>query len=165
MTVMERVQRWSSDVAHSFRSLSVYEAFERAIVLVLTLLIVMVVASATWRLAAAVLHLVVSSEFDPGNQKVFQSVFGMIFTVIIALEFKHSLLLNLMRQKSIVRVRSIILIAMLAMVRKFIIMDLTNAAAIEIFALSSAILSLGLVFWLVKDDDGLHQRKSEAATG
>ena len=149
---MTRLRRWPVEVARSFQALSLYEGFEHAVVLVLTMLIVLVVASATWRLAAAVFHLVVMSEFDPGNQKVFQSVFGMIFTVIIALEFKHSLLITLMRQESIVRVRSIILIAMLAMVRKFIILDLTSAAASEIIALSAASLSLGLVYWLVRHD-------------
>lgn len=77
----------------------------------------------------------------------------MIFTVIIALEFKHSLLIVLARQESIVRLRSIILIAMLAMVRKFIILDLGDAAATQLFALSAAILALGIVYWLVRDQD------------
>ena len=77
----------------------------------------------------------------------------MIFTVIIALEFKHSLLITLMRQESILRVRSIILIAMLAMVRKSIILDLTSAAAAEIVALSAAILSLGCVYWMVRGEN------------
>jgi hypothetical protein len=35
---------------------------------------------------------VVSDVFDPTDHVVFQTVFGMIFTVIIALEFKRSLL-------------------------------------------------------------------------
>ena len=50
----------------------------------------------------------------------------MIFTVIIALEFKHSLLVVLARRESVVQVRSVILIAMLAMVLKFIILDLAK---------------------------------------
>lgn len=77
----------------------------------------------------------------------------MIFTVIIALEFKHSLLIVLARQESIVRVRSIILIAMLAMVRKFIILDLGEPAGTELFALSTAVLALGIVYWLVREPD------------
>jgi uncharacterized membrane protein (DUF373 family) len=52
-----------------------------------------------------------------------------------------------------VRVRSIVLIAMLAMVRKFIILDIGEAQAAEVFALSTAILSLGLVYWLVREQD------------
>jgi uncharacterized membrane protein (DUF373 family) len=100
-----------------------------------------------------VVLLVFTDEFHPANQVVFQTVFAMIFTVIIALEFKHSLLIVLARQESVVRVRSIILIAMLAMVRKFIILDLGETAATALFALSAAILALGIVYWLVRDQD------------
>jgi uncharacterized membrane protein (DUF373 family) len=137
----------------SFVGLTLYERFEHAIVLVLTMLIILVVASATWHLAVTVVLLVFTDEFHPANQVVFQTVFAMIFTVIIALEFKHSLLIVLARQESVVRVRSIILIAMLAMVRKFIILDLGETAATALFALSAAILALGIVYWLVRDQD------------
>jgi uncharacterized membrane protein (DUF373 family) len=148
-----RLWRVLQDIAASFHGLTFYERFEHAIILVLTLLIVLVVASATWHLAAVVLALVVADAVQPTNQAVFQTVFGMVFTVIIALEFKHSLLIVLARQESVVRVRSIILIAMLAMVRKFIILDLGAAADQQLFGLSAAILSLGVVYWLVRDQD------------
>lgn len=97
---------------------------------------------------------------DPANQEVFQLVFGMIFTVIIALEFKHSLLVVLARQESVVRVRSIVLIALLAVSRKFIILDLKEAASSELFALAAAVLALGVVYWLVREQD-----RRVAATG
>jgi uncharacterized membrane protein (DUF373 family) len=148
-----RLANFFKNLGASFQSLTVYERFEHAVVLVLTVLIILVVASATWHLSVAVLLLVFTDAFNPANQAVFQAVFGMIFTVIIALEFKHSLLIVLARQESIVRVRSIILIAMLAMVRKFIILDLGEATGAELFALSAAILALGVVYWLVRDQD------------
>jgi len=137
----------------SFSGLSPYECFEHAVVLLLTGLIMLVVAAATLNLCWAVLLLTFTDELHPGNQAVFQAVFGMVFTVIIALEFKHSLLLVLARQESVVRLRSILLIAMLSMVRKFIILDLGETAAAELFALSAAILALGVVYWLVRDQD------------
>jgi uncharacterized membrane protein (DUF373 family) len=137
----------------TFRSLTVYEKFEHAVVLAITWLIVLVVISATWHLAFGVLRLLGDDAFDPANQRIFQVVFGMIFTVIIALEFKHSLLVVLRRQESVVRVRSIVLIAMLAMVRKFIILDMSETQAAEVFALSAAVLALGSVYWLVRDQD------------
>ncbi len=137
----------------SFRGLTFYERFEHTVILVLTALIVVVVASATWHLTEVVALLVLADEMQPANQSVFQSVFGMVFTVIIALEFKHSLLIVLARQESVVRVRSIVLIAMLAMVRKFIILDLGVGGETELFGLSAAILSLGVVYWLVRDQD------------
>ena len=144
-----------------FTDLTVYERFEQAVVLVLTALIVVVVASATWHLALAVLGLLVTDQVDPANQQVFQAVLGMIFTVIIALEFKHSLLVVLARQESIVRVRSVVLIAMLAIVRKFIILDLKETEPTLLFALAAAILALGVVYWLVRDQD----RRSLLAQG
>jgi uncharacterized membrane protein (DUF373 family) len=136
-----------------FAGLTFYERFEHAVVLVLTMLIVAIVASATVHLAIAVLALLISDQMDPANQQVFQVVFGMIFTVIIALEFKHSLLVVLAGQESIVRARSIVLIALLAVTRKFIIIDLRESAPGELFALAAAILALGLVYWLVRDQD------------
>jgi uncharacterized membrane protein (DUF373 family) len=144
---------WLNRLRRSFAGLTLYEQFEHAIILSLTLFIVGIVVSATWHLMWVVALLIVSDAVHPANQAVFQTVFGMIFTVIIALEFKHSLLLVLARQESIVRVRSIILIAMLAMVRKFIILDLGETSSQELFALSAAILALGIVYCLVREED------------
>ena len=57
------------------------------------------------------------SGFDPTDYAVFQALFGMIFTGIIALEFKRSLLVMADRHRSVVQVRTVILIALLAIVR------------------------------------------------
>ena len=51
---------------------------------------------------------------------VFQALFGMIFTVSIALELKRSLLVLAERIDSVVQVRAVLLIALLAKVRKLI---------------------------------------------
>jgi uncharacterized membrane protein (DUF373 family) len=153
-TQLSRMLSQVNGLRGSFTGLTLYEKFEDAVLLVLTLLIIGIVMSATWHLTQVVGLLIISNEVHPANQVVFQTVFGMIFTVIIALEFKHSLLIALARQESIVRVKSIILIAMLAMVRKFIILDLGEAASQQLFALSAAILALGIVYWLVREEDG-----------
>ena len=44
--------------------------------LVLTLLIVLIIASATWHLAFAVFRLIVVDQIDPANQEVIQAVLG-----------------------------------------------------------------------------------------
>src|SRR6266704_838870 len=88
-----------------------------------------------------------------GNYGVFQTVFGMIFTVIIALEFKRSLLVLAERRDSVVQVRSVILIALPAVVRKLIILDLSSTDAFHPLALAAAILALGAVYWLVRDQE------------
>lgn len=134
-------------------TLTIYGKFEHFIILVLITLIALVVASATWHLAWNIGVLLVGDIFDPADPAVFQTIFGMVFTVIIALEFKHSLLVVLDRRQSVVQARAIVLIAILALVRKFIILDLGSIPAEQLFALAMAILALGIVYWLVRDQD------------
>jgi uncharacterized membrane protein (DUF373 family) len=108
-------QRW--------RRLTVYLKFEHAVVLVLTILLSVIIVSAIWKVAIKILYsLVLSDTFDLTDLAAFQSVFGMVFTVIIALEFKRTLVLVTERTESVVQVRAVILIALLAIVRKLIIL-------------------------------------------
>jgi uncharacterized membrane protein (DUF373 family) len=137
-----------------WKMLTIYHRFEHLVILILTGLITVVVVAGVWNLALKVLlSLVVSETFDPTDHAVFQAVFGMILTVIIALEFKRSLLVATERRGTIVQVRTVILIAMLAVVRKLIILDLAASTATLTFALAAAILALGGVYWLVRDQD------------
>jgi uncharacterized membrane protein (DUF373 family) len=55
------------------------------------------------------------------------------------------------QQRDIVQIRSVVLIALLAMVRKFIILDIYQTQPAVVFALAAASLSLGIVFWLVRN--------------
>ena len=115
------------------------------------------------RLGLKIFHAVLSPQnFDPTDYSVFQAIFGAIFTVIIALEFKRSLLVVAQRQESIVQVRTVILIALLAIVRKVIILDLASTEALQLFALAAAILALGAVYWLVRDQDRSNQHDQSA---
>jgi uncharacterized membrane protein (DUF373 family) len=137
-----------------WKLLTIYQKFEHAVILVLTALIAVVVAFALWNLLLKILLSIFSSGgFDPTDYAVFQAFFGMIFTVIIALEFKRSLLVVAERRHGIVQVRTVLLIALLAIVRKLMIIDLSEAEAQQVFALAAAILALGAVYWLVREQD------------
>jgi uncharacterized membrane protein (DUF373 family) len=143
-------QRW--------RRLTVYLKFEHAVVLVLTILLSVIIVAAIWKLAIKILYsLVLSDTFDLTDLAAFQSVFGMVFTVIIALEFKRTLVLVTERTESVVQVRAVILIALLAIVRKLIILDISPGDAPQLLALAVATLSLGGVYWLVRDQDKREQ--------
>ncbi|OAZ61265.1 hypothetical protein SRCM100623_02767 [Acetobacter pasteurianus] len=52
-----------------------------------------------------------------------------------------------------VRVRTIVLIALLAVSRKFIILDLHEVRPAEMLAFSAAVLALGVVYWLIREQD------------
>jgi uncharacterized membrane protein (DUF373 family) len=149
------------DTRERFRLLSFYERFEHIVILFLTALIAVIVIAAIWNLSLKILFgLVLSGSLDPSDYSAFQAVFGMIFTVIIALEFKKSLLVVAERRDTVVQIRSVVMIALLAICRKVIILDLTETDALHIMALAAAILALGIVYWLISDSD---QRLGEEA--
>ncbi len=135
-----------------WRGLSLQAQFEHVIVLFLNVVIAVIVVLTVWSLALKVFALVLQAgAFSTTDPAVFQSLFGMIFTVIIALEFRQTLLVMTERQRSIVHARAVILIALLAIVRKLILLDLATGGAGELFALAAAILALGAVYWLFRD--------------
>jgi uncharacterized membrane protein (DUF373 family) len=147
-----------ADARAQWAPLTIYQKFEHAVIIILTGLIAVVVVFAVWNLAVKIIVSIIGSEpFDPTDHGVFQVVFGMIFTVIIALEFKRSLLVVAERRSSVVQVRTVILIALLAIVRKFLIIDLASTDAAQLFALAAAVLALGAVHWLVRDQDRRHR--------
>jgi uncharacterized membrane protein (DUF373 family) len=83
----------------------------------------------------------------------------MIMTVLIALEFKHSVLIMLKRHQNIVQARTVILIALLAVVRKLIILDLSEAPPLTTIGLAAATLALGTVYWLIRDQDDRDEQR------
>jgi uncharacterized membrane protein (DUF373 family) len=150
------------DMRTAFKALTLYQQFEQLCVIALTALIAIIAVFALWHLALNVLRAVLDNTFDPTNYMVFQTVFGMIFTVIIALEFKASLTVLGERQIGVVHVRAVLLIALLAVVRKLIILDVEHTDAMHLLSLAAAILALGAVYWLVRDQE---MRQRERARG
>jgi uncharacterized membrane protein (DUF373 family) len=73
--------------------------------------------------------------------------------VLIALEFKHSILRVVAAGESIIQVRTVLLIALLALSRKLIILDMTQFSATTLLALAALLLALGVTYWLVRDRD------------
>jgi uncharacterized membrane protein (DUF373 family) len=128
-------------------TLTLYGKFEHFVVVILITLIALVIAFATGHLAWNVFVLLILGVFDPSDPEAFQTIFVMMFTVLIALGFKHSLLVVLQRRESVIQVRTIVLIAILAMVRKFIILDLKTTPAEELFGFAAAIPTVTSSTW------------------
>src|ERR1700722_20389433 len=146
-----------------FRLLSLYQRFEHIVITILTALIAIIVVVAVWNLTLKIVFgLILPGNLDPSDYAIFQGVFGMIFTVIIALEFKKSLLVIAERRENVVQIRSVVMIALLAICRKVIILDVKETDALQIFALAAAILALGIVYRLIRDSD---QRLVNTALG
>jgi uncharacterized membrane protein (DUF373 family) len=137
--------------------MSFYERFEQVVALVLSAVIAVIIVVSLFQLISIVFTLLVLDAFNPLDHKVFQSVFGMIMTLLIAMEFKHSIVKVALRKESIIQVKTVILIAILALARKFIILE-PDVDPAKVAALAGTVLALGLTYWLMRERD---DRKSE----
>lgn len=133
--------------------MTVYERFEQIIAIILGLFIAIIIVLAITRLFVSALPLLLDGALDPLSPKDFYKLFGMIMTVLIAMEFKHSIIRVALRKDSIIQVKTVILIALLALSRKFIILDTTKTGATTIAALAAGILALGIVYWMMRERD------------
>lgn len=132
--------------------LTFYERFEQLVAHGLSAVISVIILVSLWQLIHAVTALLVSDALNPLDHAVFQTVFGMVMTLLIAMEFKHSITRVMTRRDHIVQVKTVVLVALLAIARKFIILDPASAPA-EIAALAFALVALGSVYWLMRQRD------------
>lgn len=141
------------ETREAWHALGLYGRFEQLVSLALTLVIAAVVLVALVHLGVEVARLLVDNLFAPVGHATFQTIFGMILTVLIALEFNHTILGILQRRESIVQLRTVVLIALLAIARKFVIIDATTLEPLTLIGLAAAVMALGCVYWLVRDQD------------
>ena len=80
--------------------MSFYERFEQVVALVLSAVIAVIIVVSLFQLISIVFTLLVLDAFNPLDHEVFQSVFGMIMTLLIAMEFKHSIVRVALRRDS-----------------------------------------------------------------
>lgn len=132
--------------------MSFYERFEQIVALILSLVIAVIIAISLLQLVRTVFALLFMEAFNPLDHRVFQTVFGMIMTLLIAMEFKHSIIKVALRRDSIIQVKTVVLIALIALARKFVILD-PDAQPEKIVALALASLALGVVYWLLRERD------------
>ncbi len=149
-SIHKRVSRPQSDLRKYWSVMTFYERFEQIVIIILSFMISVIVVLALWQLIREVVLLLVNGALNPLDHQIFQVIFGMIMTLLIAMEFKHSILTVVHRQSHIVQARAVIIIAQLALARKLIILDFTTVSAEKLAALGFVILMLGLVHYMLK---------------
>jgi uncharacterized membrane protein (DUF373 family) len=141
-----------SEFKDNWVTLSFYERFEQIIALLITWLVALIIVAASWELTKQVVVLIGTGVLDPLDYKAFQTIFGEIMIVLIALEFKHSVIRVVAQRHNVIQVKTVLLIALLAVSRRFIILD-HDAPPAQIVALAAVVVALGLTYWLLRDRD------------
>jgi uncharacterized membrane protein (DUF373 family) len=145
-------ERWKRGRAQ-WDLLTYYQRFESSVAFVLTVMIALIVVVALYRLCVGVVEALLFGALDPLQHSVFQALFGQIMTLLIALEFNHTLRYVVTREQSAIQTKVVVLIALLALARKFITLDIRETTAVELLGLAATTVALGVTYWLIRDSD------------
>ncbi|MDX8379954.1 MAG: phosphate-starvation-inducible PsiE family protein [Gallionella sp.] len=124
--------------------------FDKFITMGLVVLISIMVLSAFWGLVIEIYHLVLHGAFNTLDLKAFQSAFGMIMTLLIAIEFSRVIMHSYVNKSHEIIVKTVVLIAILAVSRQFIVSEMDVIAPLSLAALAFSLLSLGLTYWIME---------------
>jgi uncharacterized membrane protein (DUF373 family) len=149
-TTKELPRHWSAIRQH-WRILTFYQRFETCLAYLLTFVIGAVIVVALGRLIVSVVNTLVLESLNPLEHSVFQQVFGEIMTLLIAMEFNHTLRYQISRELGVIQARVVILIALLALARKVVILDVQDLTPAVVMALGILALSLGATYWLIRE--------------
>jgi len=129
--------------------MSLFERFEYIVMLFVSFLLAIIILVALMRLVENVYQLTVSQVTHKTEFKAFQVTFGMLLTLLIAFEFRNSINAILEGKGLLVQVKIVVLIALIALARKFLVLDPKEYSAAMVAAYAVVTLSLGVVYWLL----------------
>jgi len=142
-----------------WRKLSAYGQFERvALVCVLIMLGLVIV----YALVVAAIKLVGDLGLGESflDKAALQDSFGLILTIVILLEFNHSIYVSLAERSGAIQVKTVVLIAILVIARKLMLKDFDTFDLNALLGFGGLLLALGGLYWLIADGD---RRRAQAA--
>jgi uncharacterized membrane protein (DUF373 family) len=131
-----------------WKEMTYYERFEQ---IVSRIVMVLIAALIVYLLIFIAVDLF--DEFKRGlalaDVEALKDVFGSILTILILIEFNHSIALALSKRSSVLQARFIVLIAILVIARKVILLDFSTATFEQLIGISGIAIAFGLLYWLI----------------
>jgi uncharacterized membrane protein (DUF373 family) len=122
-----------------------YEVFERAASRIVMFFISIIIV---YSLILMTMTLVGEFRLNPTylDTESLRDVFGSILTILILIEFNHSIALAISSRSGILQARTIVLIAILVIARKVILLDFAAATFEQMAGIGTIALAFGLLF-------------------
>lgn len=131
-----------------WKDLAPYELFEQ-----ITSRIVMFFISIVIVYSLILMGIELSEQLGLGltfiENESLRDVFGSILTILILIEFNHSIAVALSKKSGILQARPIVLITILVIARKVILIDFNTATFEQLIAISGMAVAFGLLYWLI----------------
>ena len=136
----------------AWQKLPAYAQFERV-----ALLCVMFLVGAITVYAIILSTVRLASDFMLGvsflDKAALQDTFGLVLTVVILLEFNHSIFVAVTEGSGAIQTRAVVLIAMLVVARKLMLYDFVALDFQTLLGFGGLLLALGGLYWLISDGD------------
>ena len=126
-----------------------FERFEYIVMLFVSFVLAIIILVALFRLVENVYQLAVSQIIHKTEFRAFQTTFGMLLTLLIAFEFRNSINAVIEGKGLIIQAQIIVLIAIIALARKFLVLDPKEYEASMLAAYACIALSLGVIYWII----------------
>jgi uncharacterized membrane protein (DUF373 family) len=131
-----------------WKEMTYYERFEQ---IVSRIVMVLIAALIVYLLIFIAVDLF--DEFKCGlalaDIEALKDVFGSILTILILIEFNHSIALALSKRSGVLQARFIVLIAILVIARKVILLDFNTSTFEQLIGISGIAIAFGLLYWLI----------------
>ena len=136
---------------------TIYEWFEQIVLSVIVLIICLVIV---YSLIIATIKIFEDLISGIGfiETAALKDTFGLILTVIILVEFNHSIVLAIRQRSGAIQVRIVVLITIIVLARKLVLLDYAAASVETLLGLGGLALALGGLYWLISD--GEQRRRS-----
>jgi uncharacterized membrane protein (DUF373 family) len=136
---------------------TIYEWFEQIVLSILVLIICLVIVYSLIIAAIKIFEDLVSG-IGFIETAALKDTFGLILTVIILVEFNHSIVLAIRQRSGAIQVRIVVLITIIVLARKLVLLDYAAASVETLLGLGGLALALGGLYWLISD--GEQRRRS-----
>jgi uncharacterized membrane protein (DUF373 family) len=83
------------------------------------------------------------------DKAALQDTFGLILTIVILLEFNHSIYVALTERSGAIQARMVVLIAILVIARKLMLRDFETLDLQTLLGFAGLLLALGALYWLI----------------
>jgi uncharacterized membrane protein (DUF373 family) len=126
--------------------------FERLIIMALLAMMVFVVFLSTIELAVILVQEMLKPPFLLLNIDEMLYVFGFFMMVLIGIELMETVKIYLEEEK--VHVEVILMVAVIAISRKIIIMDIKDVGALDLLGIAAIVLALSSGYFLIRRGRG-----------
>lgn len=125
-----------------------YQRFEQIVSRIVMALIALVIVYSLVLVSITLFYqLTLDSTFP--DTTALKDVFGSILTILIMIEFNHSIAVALTKGSGVLQAQYIVLIAILVIARKVILLDFASATLDTLIGVSAVALAFGGLYWLI----------------